>query len=64
MMDDKEKLKPCPFCGNQEIMLVANGMWACWCTKCFASSGYAISKEDAVKMWNRRVEEIERKGGI
>lgn len=56
------ELKPCPFCGNQKIMLTNCGLWACWCTKCLANGGYDIFKKDAIEKWNRRVGEVERDG--
>ena len=55
------KLKPCPFCGSDaEIVRHCEGQITCYfasCKKCFSTSGCVVTKEDAVHVWNRRVED-------
>ena len=50
-------LKPCPFCGETNIKHYKNGAndSICECTNCGACS-LASKKKNAVKIWNRRVE--------
>lgn len=48
------KLKPCPFCGSNEIRLTNWGLYRCWCVKCLAQASDEISKKNAVEAWNRR----------
>lgn len=50
-----EKLKPCPFCGSENIELVAGDAWP-WvrCRSCLASSAMEDAEEDAIEKWNRR----------
>lgn len=61
----EEKLKPCPFCGNNEITITVrigkNGFrdrYAVLCDYgdggCGAESGWYHSKEEAVFAWNQR----------
>lgn len=56
-----DRLLPCPFCGNNEIVYahykhVAGDRWAVLCTACMAEidPGYAQQKSEAAKQWNRR----------
>lgn len=50
-----ELLKPCPFCGEEKIEVLqdALGCWYCACINCFEH----FEKEDAIKAWNKRVNE-------
>ena len=48
------KLKPCPFCGSNDVKVVS-GMNFVACYECESDSGVYDSKEEAVKAWNRRV---------
>jgi Lar family restriction alleviation protein len=63
-----EKLKPCPFCGEEkdlpfeqdnihkhEIRVI--------CNNCGCSSGFSLSKNAAVKTWNTRLGLGEIKNG-
>ena len=66
-----EKLKPCPFCGSklkvhdkEDPRLSAlwrtggnNNRFVISCYKCGAYSGYALSAQEAIAMWNRRASE-------
>ena len=56
-----DRLLPCPFCGNDEIVYAhykhaAGDRWAVLCTACMAEidPGYAQQKSEAAKQWNRR----------
>jgi hypothetical protein len=71
IMVKKEKLKPCPFCGNSRWLIVWDDPavlddiqvhhWRVSCSMatgdhgCGASTGARTKREFAVKAWNRRV---------
>lgn len=54
-MSENVELKPCPFCGGQNIL----GFYSMVCNVnkggCGASSGYFSTVEKAIEAWNRRV---------
>lgn len=57
-----EQLKPCPFCGSNEIQLYicpseVKTEYVVYCLGCGASSMYADKEKDAVFAWNRRAGE-------
>jgi len=59
---DNLELKPCPFCGSEEIYYVqyrsaAGERWKVICANCVAEidPGYAQEKHRVQDMWNRRV---------
>jgi Lar family restriction alleviation protein len=65
-MKDKETLKPCPFCGGDEIETYESygslDEWDQWAVVCCAnkggcgtSSGRYDNLIDAIEAWNRRV---------
>ena len=56
-----QKLNPCPFCGSDEIVYAeyesgAGLRWRVVCSGCMATvdPGYAQSKGQVQKLWNRR----------
>jgi Lar family restriction alleviation protein len=54
----KKKLKPCPFCGNKEPMLLGSNndppsFWVA-CLKCSADMKLKKKEKSAIKAWNRR----------
>ncbi len=52
-----EKLKPCPFCGSENINLrAAMGETWVFCHGCAASTNMKSSEESAVTAWNQRPE--------
>ena len=56
-----EKILPCPFCGSKETVVFANEYdgqhYFIGCRVCEASScRWAESKEEAVEMWNKRID--------
>lgn len=49
------KLKPCPFCGSEVIMLIRDRfIHEVLCQKCGVKSRVFPSKEQAIKWWNTR----------
>lgn len=62
-----EELKPCPFCGSKNIVVrkytaVAGVHYYVQCDSanggCGAEFESRISRKDAIKAWNKRVEEV------
>lgn len=53
-----DRLKPCPFCGEDEIKVYRNGnSHYCYCSLCEASTkNFSVStnEEKVIKYWNRR----------
>lgn len=49
-----EKLKPCPFCGGKNIRIWKIRAPFVSCDDCRASTGGALTKKEAVELWNRR----------
>ena len=49
-----KKLKLCPFCGAQ-AEIVEDHYYKIYCTKCPTTLGAYLTKEEAVKAWNKRV---------
>lgn len=55
-------LKPCPFCGSDNIFV--DEFWERYdepyfvtCNGCGANGPYTRKKEEAIELWNRRVNE-------
>ena len=57
-MSEKNKLKPCPFCGSDSVTVInydGNNYKSCYRVKCIdCSSDYAYSEQGAIDHWNRR----------
>lgn len=47
-------LKPCPFCGAGNPMVVGEATYAVQCAKCHAKTERTRSYEEAAELWNRR----------
>lgn len=49
-------LKPCPFCGSEEVATAGQYpyLWM-FCESCYAGGPYETDAEDAITAWNRRV---------
>ena len=48
-------LKPCPFCGSDDVLVEENATFT-WveCQSCDARGTQVIGEEGAIKAWNRR----------
>lgn len=60
MEDDKNELKPCPFCGGKAELYaskVADGLRWVTCTECYASGEPCDDTESAIRAWNRRAKD-------
>lgn len=56
----KDKLEPCPFCGNtgvDDIVVVGSRAWIT-CNNCRTLGPEAETREEAVKLWNKRTARI------
>jgi Lar family restriction alleviation protein len=59
MSDDKE-LKPCPFCGGEDLDIVSLAVvmdrdwWTVDCNDCAISGPMGLGEEKAIKSWNTR----------
>lgn len=58
----KEKLKPCPFCGNEDIIIERGPVcgFRATCNSCITSSAYFDCEDEAIKAWNEIAEKRER----
>ncbi len=60
MTENKQKLKPCPFCGSKEAYLAVNcyGQNSVRCPNCGAvvwgNDNESPTKKRAIELWNRR----------
>ena len=67
----KTKLKPCPFCGGEDVMtmLCGDGYYVvCYSRNkgkgCGSSTGWHETEQEAIESWNRRTnDEMEIKPG-
>lgn len=54
-MTENIKLKPCPCCGSDSLVLAEAGSgFIVMCEKCGTKSGKQKSPEEAAKFWNER----------
>lgn len=59
----KEKLKPCPFCGSENIVIGRGpvcGSFCVTCNLCFARSACFFCEDEAIKAWNEKAEKSKR----
>lgn len=59
---EKERLKPCPFCGgsNIDVRTDDGGLsWYSFCNDCGVMCGYSMTKDDVINTWNKRAVIIE-----
>ncbi len=57
MKGQTNELKPCPFCGYEEIVVSPTGFhgaYIAYCIQCHSSTGDYDTKADAIAAWNRR----------
>ena len=57
-----DKLKPCPFCGSDNMGVYEHSYpmehyYFVFCNECKAESGNFETKEKAILAWNRRAED-------
>lgn len=55
-MKETKELKKCPFCGGEAEIVGYKFSWIV-CKECSAETGVFDTKIEAIKAWNRRVEE-------
>ena len=51
-----EELKPCPFCGGKNMRIWNTSTPWVSCDDCLANTAYGTTKEEAIKIWNRRAD--------
>lgn len=68
-INEVDEMKPCPFCGGKPMLdiwemipwekynLTPNdGKWySVYCDECFSEGSHELTKEEAIKKWNKRV---------
>ena len=50
------KLKPCPFCGGEAVLMGAEYLWYVECLKCGTQSGDSAKRYLSARRWNRRTD--------
>lgn len=53
-MGEKMKLKPCPFCGSEDVEVIGKYNFFVSCNYCNSDSGVYETKRKAENAWNRR----------
>lgn len=48
------ELKPCPFCGDKDVVVTKPAMWQGWCRNCTSIGAPRTTAEEAIEAWNRR----------
>lgn len=48
------ELKPCPFCGSNDIAVNGSTTFWCECLNCRVETFGYYTEEEAVEAWNRR----------
>lgn len=52
----KEELKPCPFCGEEELEVTVYSLgWFVICPNCEVVTANRPTKGQAIEAWNKRV---------
>lgn len=58
-MIDNE-LKPCPFCGCEDMVICDKGTdWSIYCWDCGAVGPIRKSRSDVISTWNHRIKETQ-----
>ena len=52
-----EQLKPCPFCGEKAEVVYEQGWYKVGCCECWCQTQGFHDLEDAIKAWNKRINE-------
>ena len=56
LWNNRKKIKRCPICGAKGLIYETyDGTWVVQCSKCFLTTPYKLTREEAIKAWNRRV---------
>ena len=56
----KLDLKPCPFCGSDDVHMLGDdedGVFHVMCKNCRAETDYFDTEDDAANAWNRRAQD-------
>jgi Lar family restriction alleviation protein len=53
-MTPTDTLKPCPFCGGLQLVMMPYEPYYQECLDCGASGPWGKSPEEAVALWNKR----------
>lgn len=59
-----KKLKPCPFCGGNNLSVEGVTFYWVECVDCNASIAGYETKEQAIEAWNRRAKECSECGEV
>lgn len=53
-----DRLKECPFCGNEEVEMLefTDTAFVICCPKCYTTGPQGTTEDEAIEKWNRRVE--------
>lgn len=51
----EEKIKACPFCENEKLVISGGSTMWVTCNKCYALGPEAESESEALELWNNRV---------
>ena len=51
---NNSKLKPCPFCGEEDLGIERKGLFYVTCYKCDCEGPATKDKQQAIDAWNKR----------
>ena len=54
-MPAKPTLKPCPFCGSEEVLLISSTARWVRCPDCCVAGPVGEDNISAIRLWNKRV---------
>jgi len=54
---NKTKLKPCPFCGGDSLVLIENTVYCIHCLDCKTKGPHGESEKEANELWDQRDEQ-------
>ena len=53
-MEERDELKPCPFCGGKAMLKGSEFCWWIECSGCEFGTPAFLKKEEVIEAWNRR----------